>query len=206
MTKDRDGDRSETVRAFIGVPLSDNAKEATARLSQSARYSLTDLERCIKWERSENLHFTLQFLGDTSRDILGNIESSLKTVAQKHKPFDLVLGSPEWFPGRGRPRVLVISVVQGRENLISLQTEVVKGNQHLGFEPEHRAYRPHVTFGRVRRGARFNEADANRLCDKCAKISDGAAMHVSEIVLFQSRLTPQGAIYNRLVTMPLNKF
>jgi 2'-5' RNA ligase len=192
----------ESKRTFVGVPLDDAVRAAAMRAASGLRRSLGD-DRAVKWERRDNLHVTLHFLGNTDVARLGDVESALAEAAAAHAPFHLSLGPPVWFPGRGKPRVFVTKVRDGARELIDLQPAVAAGLDPLGFPADKRDYRPHVTVGRVRRNRKISAGRANEACEHAAASVEPLRMFVTEIVLFESTLSPEGATYSRLATLPL---
>ena len=67
---------------------------------------------------------------------------------------DLALGDALWLAPR-RPHVLTVEVADATGALLALQERVVAALvEAVGYEPDRRRFRPHVTVARVRRGAR----------------------------------------------------
>ena len=62
---------------------------------------------------------------------------------------------------------------------------------------------PHFTLGRVRRNRPLKRPEADRLIREHGELTVGATMQVKEIVHFESELSPTGATYSRLATIPL---
>jgi 2'-5' RNA ligase len=68
-----------------------------------------------------------------------------------------------------------------------------------GFEPEQRRFTPHLTIGRVRnpsRNARMRQAL------EAAAATDFGSCLVTSMALYRSHLSPQGAKYEALATLP----
>ena len=63
---------SKTIRTFIGIPLTGEAKKSILRFKENLERNITN-QRAVKWEKSNNLHMTLQFLGDTEEDRIKDI-------------------------------------------------------------------------------------------------------------------------------------
>jgi 2'-5' RNA ligase len=197
------GDRSgDALRTFVGVPLAEDVRESAARLTAKLRRGLGD-DRAVKWEPRDNLHVTLHFLGDTAESQLASVEAALEAAAGGHGPFDLSLGAAAWFPGRGQPRVFVVAVADGSRELAAIQSDVGRGLSPLGFPPDSRPFRAHVTVGRVRRGRGLPGGRADAACAGVGDVGQGARVRVAEVVLFQSTLSPAGAVYSRLAAFPL---
>jgi len=102
-----------------------------------------------------NLHITLIFLGDTSTDQMYNIIKTSKHIAKKHKPFKINLQKILFGPSDKSPRMIW---VEGKRNqkIASLKNDLE--NALLNLEnsnyrkKEIRAYRPHITIGRIKTG------------------------------------------------------
>jgi 2'-5' RNA ligase len=71
----------------------------------------------------------------------------------------------------------------------------------LGFEPEHRPFKPHLTLGRVKGRARLQ-----CLQEMLVSHADFATepFDASEIVLYKSELRPDGARYIPLFKAPFS--
>ncbi len=79
--------------------------------------------------------------------------------------------------------------------MAALQKEVESSLETIGFEPEDRPFRPHLTLGRVK-SSRGKE-ELIRIVEKYREEEIGT-FQVEKIVLFKSDLTPTGPIYTPL--------
>ena len=138
---------------------------------------------------AENLHVTLAFLGSRSGDEAAAARALLPALA---RPLgDLVTAGALWLPPR-RPGVLSVALAAD-EALAALHEELVAAlAEAIGFVPERRRLRPHVTVGRVRREARI---DTRRVFDPPAP---ELRFPARSVVLYRSRTAPDGARYERL--------
>ena len=139
------------------------------------------------------LHVTLCFLGWREA---GAAESIGAAVAACAAPvLDLALGKAAWLPPR-RPRVLAVDLEDGSGAVGDLQRRVSDALvATAGYEPERRAYRPHVTVARVRGGGRLRAFEL----DAPARLSfPGAAL-----TLYSSTLRRDGAVYSPLARVAL---
>lgn len=183
---------ARTVRAFFAIELGDGARRSAAALIALLR------ERpgggAVRWVRPEGIHVTLRFLGET--DVL-RIPPLVRGVAAQTAtlaPFQLGLGAPQLFPSPRRPRVVALHV-EPEAPLAALAGAVERGVVAAGFEPEPRGFRAHLTLGRVREGG-FPALDG-------VPPPPHAPFEVREVVLFHSRLGPQGSTYTPLERLPL---
>ena len=100
-----------------------------------------------------NVHLTLAFLGSRSAADAEAVAALLPAVAQAHPVGSLATAGALWLPPR-RPGVLTVALAASDE-LFVLQAAVVEAlRSAIRFEPEQRAFRPHVTVGRVARASR----------------------------------------------------
>ena len=102
--------------------------------------------------RDDALHVTLAFLGHRALDDIDPAREAVRAVAAPVP--DLSLGAALWLAPR-RPHVLTVEVADATGALLALQERVVAALvEAVGYEPDRRRFRPHVTVARVRRGAR----------------------------------------------------
>jgi RNA 2',3'-cyclic 3'-phosphodiesterase len=155
----------------------------------------------VNWTKPENLHVTMNFLGDL-RD--ARIEKLREVVARSiggwEPPRDEIVFSIEpliCFPDDRRPRMIWAPVAGGSDVLSSLHAVVNRGLADGGWPSESRPFKGHVTVGRIKSG------DLRAAVEKLPAESLGT-VRVSELTFYQSTLTPSGPIYNPLARIPLN--
>ena len=96
-----------------------------------------------------------------------------------------------------------MSVAGDLEPLRELNGAVEAGLEALGFARERRAFRPHITLGRVRDGAPVPQRRAVADALAAVQIDAGSALPVESVSLIRSVLTPAGSEYTRLHTARL---
>jgi RNA 2',3'-cyclic 3'-phosphodiesterase len=163
-----------------------------AALGEFGRTAAAD-DFALRAVRDDALHVTLAFLGHRALD---DIEPACEAVRSAAAPVpSLALGDALWLAPR-RPHVLTVELADAEGALHALQERVVEALvDAIGYEPERRRFRPHVTVARVRRGAaprRSGLPDAPRA--SCA----GEA-----VVLFRSWLGGGPARYEALERVAL---
>lgn len=137
----------------------------------------------------EDLHVTLCFLGAQPR---GAVTPVLEVCAQLASlPVTwLRLGHGLWLPRRS-PRVLAVGLEDDEGRLGDVQARLSAGLAAGGwYRPEARPYLPHVTVGRVRRGARVTPG---RLL-----APEPVAFAGRRVTLYRSVLARAGARYEVL--------
>jgi 2'-5' RNA ligase len=96
--------------------------------------------------------------------------------------------------------VVWAGITDGLRELGSLAAAVERAVEPLGFEPERRPFRGHVTLGRVR---------SPRGCGRLARAIEGrgharyGTWTVAHVVLYRSHLRRTGSVYEPLATLPL---
>ncbi len=180
------------LRAFIAIPLPAAVQQKISTLQQQLRALLPEL-KCVK---TENLHLTLHFLGDQSEELLAEIGQNMLSIGQKKKNFNVTVEGLGFFPNRRRPRILWLGI-EPQDKLIDLHRQLTETLQSQGLNCEQRTYRPHLTIGRFKNNPRTTEQLCPFLSQQCGNFM------IDKMILFSSRLTPQGAIHTPLTEASL---
>lgn len=184
---------SRRIRSFVAIELSSDAKAEITRVVEH----LKDADAAVKWAHPQTVHLTLKFLGDVPEEKLEQVSEKLRSAVKNVSPFDFVLGETGVFPDWYRPRVLWVGTADGNEEVKALAAKVEKALFDEGFAEEKRPFSPHLTVGRIKSGkniAKLSE-EARSITVKPVKT------RVSQIVLFSSDITPEGAVHT-----PINTF
>jgi RNA 2',3'-cyclic 3'-phosphodiesterase len=138
----------------------------------------------VRWVRPDSFHLTLRFLGPTDPGRLDDVRSAVRAAADGVPPFAIELGRLAILGGSRSP-TLVCEVSLGRENVETIEKSLSTALEPLGWSPERRPFRPHVTLARTagRRTARPELGDV-----AAATTGAGIAWRVERIVLFESHL------------------
>jgi len=183
------------IRAFVGVRIDPKMTQKISEVQSQLTRSLTG----IRWVVQENLHFTLKFLGAVEEEKITSIIKAVGRVVRPAQPFSLTAGGIGVFPDIRKPRVLWVGLEA--QGLQTLSQEVEAALEPLGFAPEKRGFKPHLTIGRWRNFT----AKAQRLKEEIDhwKDHDFEQSRVEEVVIFQSILKPNGAVYSPLQIITL---
>ncbi len=188
---------SEGIRTFIAVDVSPEAKDTLEWLIGR----LKEMERGrIRWGRPQGIHLTLKFLGDVDPDRVKGILEAVEKASSGMGPFQVALSGVGAFPNPETPRVIWVGLQGQLDSLVSLQQRVEQEMASLGFPKEGQPFSPHLTLGRVigNWGRGGHGLDLSKVT-----LEDEVAWRVDEVHLMQSTLTPAGAIYQRLGSIPL---
>ncbi|TVY10366.1 RNA 2',3'-cyclic phosphodiesterase [Paenibacillus cremeus] len=146
------------LRLFIAVPLPGTVRDPMADFMRELKQELP----FQKWVHPDDLHITIKFLGAASEQTMEQVKVALKQVAEaEERPsFELSLRGLGTFGKPSEPSVLWAGIHGEMRVLSELQARVEAAMAPLGFEPEARAYRPHLTLAR-RYSAANTASDGN---------------------------------------------
>lgn len=176
------------MRLFVAVNLPEAVRQ---ELWQSAA-PLRERGYPVRWSAPEGLHVTLKFLGEVGEARLEACRAALGAAVRGARPLALPMSGFGAFPDARHPRVIWAGVAP-EPALELLQDRVEREFGPLGFPPEGRPFRPHISLGRARRGARprgWAGLDA-----ALAALSFDSVASVSTVELMASLLQRAGAVY-----------
>lgn len=153
----------------------------------------------VHWVRADGIHLTLKFLGETAESRRAEVPEALREAAGAAGPFDLEAAGAAAFPERGVPRLIWVEVRGDIEAARRLASAIDRAMSRIGFPPETREFRPHLTLGRVKGP---DTGDWRSLLSRAGGRAAGG-FRVTEYLLFESRLGPGGAVYVPLERFPL---
>lgn len=176
------------MRLFIAIEIPGDIKTAIGGLR-------VDIPGA-RWVPAEQIHLTLAFLGEVEEAV---VERLTEELARIHlSGFELGFEGAGCFPSRHRPRVLWIGVMS-HPHLIDLASRVSEAVLACNIPQEERPFSPHITLARLKLSP-SQAFDAFLDQNKKLKLP---RFRVREITLFQSRLTPQGAVHIPVRSFPL---
>ena len=140
-----------------------------------------------RWQRDDQLHLTLRFIGEVDRHAAQDIAAALAGIVSV--PFDLTLTAPGVFDKRGRVDTLWIGVAP-HDAVTALHRKVDAALLRVGVAPDTRSFLPHVTIARFPRNAGGLAAGFVPLTPL-----GGVPWPVSGFALYESSLGHDGADY-----------
>jgi len=195
-----------TIRSFVAVELPHEVRDALSGVQSAMKERMQTSESSVRWVRPESIHLTLQFLGDVPIKLLPLVSEAIRKGCGPTSAFDLELAGPGVFPNLRRPRVVWIGL-QGDQAamnaLKSLQVAISNELQPLGFKPD-KEFKPHLTLGRVREGARQDDYAAIARAISETNIPQlNTPVRVAGISLMRSELRPSGSVYTQTAYIEL---
>ena len=185
------------LRCFIAVEIPEAIRGAIVSSIDSLKKSGAD----VKWVSPENIHITLQFLGDTEEARIPLIKGSLDKILLTYSPFYIKIAGVGCFPDVRRPRIIWVGTEESQP-VINLHGDIAKGLERLGYQEEERNFTPHLTIGRVK--SNRNSGELIRKMDEI-KAASFSGFEVQNITLMKSELKPSGPIYYSLAEIPFGR-
>lgn len=185
------------MRLFIAIELAPNVREGLERLLPK----LAPLAPDAKWVKAGGTHLTLAFLGHVDAAHAEAFAQAMRETAARHAPLTLSVRGGGSFGRPTSPSVVWLGVNGETERLAALHAALDQALAVHGYEPETRAFTPHLTLARGR-GPRGDRALA-RCVAELEKVDLGE-LAANELVLFESTLSPKGPSYAKVATAALS--
>ncbi len=177
------------IRTFIAVPVPESVKEQIGIFEGDLIKTRAD----VKWVRPESMHVTLKFLGDVEERDTAEVVRRIEEAVGSVRPFTVRIAKTGAFPNAKRPNVLWVGATEGADRLSELAGLIDSALSPMGFEKEKRAFRAHLTLGRVRSQAGMDGAIRllqNRTFDAGAFTANAVHVMRSELLVCGARYTP----------------
>jgi len=173
------------MRTFVAIEISDeNVINSIEKFQKEIHIDAKSIE-------PRNLHFTLQFLGEISENILQKIKSALSTI--EFSSFNVNLIGIGAFPKPKFPKVVWIGTDRdGGDLLVQLSQKINNVLKPLGLISD-KSFKPHITVFRIKKKV----GDMTKELEKYRELNFGI-QKISSIKLKKSELTPNGPIYSDL--------
>jgi 2'-5' RNA ligase len=135
----------EKHRIFIAINLPADVKRALSKYQEK----WPDLP--AKWTAKDNLHITLEFLGDLTEEELGEVCVVTKEVAKRHSSFSIDLNKVLYGPSKKLPPKMVWAEGEKSDDLLDLKEDLQECLlEKIAFRPEIRGFVPHITLARIK--------------------------------------------------------
>ncbi|HEX8367577.1 MAG TPA: RNA 2',3'-cyclic phosphodiesterase [Pyrinomonadaceae bacterium] len=176
-------------RIFVAIDISEAARRKASEYIESLRRRFPGLR--VGWDKHEKLHLTLKFLGDTSDEQLEKLTRAAEKTAREISSFKLRIADTGVFPNQRKARVLWLGVKDEKGILRKLSEALENECERQGFTREKRDFKAHLTIARLREPEKSKNLVEAHLQEKFEAVE----FEVSEIVIYQSELSPQGSRY-----------
>ena len=182
---------TEAFRAFIAIDLPESIKSFLSEAQEALKlYGFR-----VKWVRPQSIHLTLKFLGDIATADTDKIAKAMTLAARGCPIVSLTAKGIGVFPNVRRPRVIWAGLNGQLETLVNLQQTLDAHLSVLGFARDTRAFKSHLTLGRVK-----GKIVPDRLKAAIDKLKEfeSESFETNRIILFKSELRSTGAVYTEV--------
>lgn len=177
------------MRAFLAIPIPEDVAGALIRLQSTIPFGRPVPE--------ENLHLTLAFLDDAPEAVLEDLHDLM--TALRVPPVEIRFTGLDSFTEGARG--LIFAAVERTDALQALHDRLAALCRSSGLDLPRRRFRPHVTLTRANRRPDGNARD--RLAASLGPVPGLPGFTARALTLYQSTLTPRGAIHEPLAAYPL---
>jgi RNA 2',3'-cyclic 3'-phosphodiesterase len=195
-------DRSQmpSHRLFIAVATPETVRGEIAKAQNELRQALP--EGAVRWTRAEHFHLTLRFLGNVGVERIDALKEKLRIACHDFAPMKVRAERIGFFPERGFPRVIWVSVCDKDRQLAQLHGGIQTSTHEFTSEPAENEFAAHITLGRAEKIGR-READTLGGFATRMHPSSFGEWTVDGVELFRSELRPDGAHHTVLAKIPL---
>ena len=174
-------------RIFIAINLPEDIKKQLIGYQKKIE-GLFQPPVPIRWTHKDNLHITLEFLGNLSEDELMKVCQDTEEFAKNHKPFTITLDKISYGPpyqnkfGTGQAPKLPRMIWVSGEKIAELNLV------------------PHITLGRIKMWE-FRQIEPDERPDVSREI--GLGFEINSLEVMESQLKKVGPDYTILESCPL---
>lgn len=187
-----------SIRAFIAFDLPKDILESIGNVQEQVKKRGTK----FRWVPFTNIHLTMKFIGDIHVDLVDKVSNIMAESAEGFSTISLYASGIGVFPGLHRPRVLWIGIDGEIDRLYRLQKTLDEKLSTIGIPTEKRPFQGHLTIGRAKEGMNMES-----LKESLRAFYDFQTrpFGINEMKLFQSELSPTGAVYSCMKSVVLSK-
>ena len=185
------------IRSFLAFELGEEIIKTLSRSSRDLKKYLPD----VRWIKAGNIHLTVVFLGNIHLNDIAALGKEVKKVCRRHGPFKMFLNGLGMFGSQRSPRVIWVGLDGDIRQMGYFRNALNKHLKPYGVKRENRPFKPHLTLGRFKKGA-WSSGSLNQVLEEFKNL-ESPEIILSELALFRSDLTPEGAVYTRLEAWPM---
>ncbi len=154
-----------------------------------------DALQCIKhkgitWVPPENLHLTVNFIGEVAEHQLEDLKQLILVHAAKLTALKLKAEGVDLFPHRS-PRLIWLQLSGDEKDLHLLNRQLLKSMRQMGIDADAKKLKLHITLGRIK--APQSENFERAVLAHEIKTEE---LYWDTLVLYRSTLRPEGPRYD----------
>ena len=150
-----------------------------------------------RWQNEEQLHLTLQFLGDVEPPLADDLAHHASRLS--FAPFEISEEGAGLFERKGVPRLLYARV-RDCEPLASLQKKIARLVHDLGIATRERSFTPHITLARLNTSSGPVTSWLSQNAELCVR-----PWQVDSFILYESHLGATGSHYEPVSIYPAHR-
>ncbi len=182
------------MRVFAALPLPAPAMSVVNGVVDDLR---TRYPR-LRYVRPEGMHLTLHFFGEIEDAAADALKALFADPRLKRPAIRASMGRLGRFPPGGPPRVVWLGLSTGERELADYSGVFQSLIAPMGYKEDPRGFTPHLTIAR----AGSERVDGEWIA---ARPVPALGFDFSELVLFRSMLSREGAVYTPLARVELER-
>jgi len=176
-------------RLFVAINLDISTKMALAKIGTKLPNVAT-----LNKTKVDNLHLTLQFLGEVDENVILALQEQLNLIAQTMSPFLLEFQPISAFPNWQRAHTIITKVTGPQ--LTELSQKINSATSQIIAEIDFKPFQPHITISRIK--SPLTTSLIGQIQDLTSNVTLPCPMSVNSIDLMASTLAPAGSVYQLL--------
>jgi RNA 2',3'-cyclic 3'-phosphodiesterase len=185
------------IRAFIAFdlpePLLTALEKGQAELGKQMHH--------LKPVRAQSIHLTVRFLGEIPAEKVYKVGAAIEKACGHLRPFELTCKGIGGFPDLKSPKVVWAGLTGAERELAQVHVAVSAELKKIGFPIEKKPFSPHLTLFRIK-----SQKQLGALRKRATSMADRkfGKFTCDTLVLYQSELKPEGAVYTKLKMVGLD--
>ncbi len=177
------------MRVFLAIELPNQIKNSLKELM----YKMEPYSKYIKLTPTNNLHFTLKFLGEQNDLSIERIKETAKKEIEQIEAFNINIDKSGIFGSIKNPKIVWLG--QDNANFVSSATRINSALEMFRFEPKPPVC--HLTIGRIKRISAGDITEVIKICKDFVS-KNNLRFCASRVYLYKSILSRNGAIYEKI--------
>ncbi len=176
-------------RTFLALELPTNLKREFTNIIRELQSSFP---KGVKWVSEENLHITLQFIGETQQNDISDLSEYFEQVFAEVPTLKFSHPQIQVIPGRN-PRLIWIEMTTENNDIFKAAKKIKNKLHHKNYVTDKKPLRFHATLGRIKK--RLPDFFISQILSKKISAMD---FEVSEATFYESILRPEGPVYRSI--------
>lgn len=144
----------------------------------------------ISWVPAENLHLTVNFIGDVAEQQVDDLKQLISAQASQLNALRLKASGIDLFPHRS-PRLIWLKLNGDEKDLLHLNRQLLSRMRQMGVDADAKKLKLHVTLGRIKAP---QSPDFERAV--LAHEMKTEELYWDTLALYRSTLRPEGPRYD----------